>query len=94
MADDFNACHDESCWSRTISPVAAKVPVVVTECGFSIPWAQGLWRWIEQQHGSISYLAWTWNTCESRHGIAGTWVAFFQECQQYRCGQGAGRKGW
>ena len=64
VADDFNACHDESCWSRTISPVAAKVPVVVTECGFSIPWAQGLWRWIEQQHGSISYLAWTWNTCE------------------------------
>ena len=64
VADDFNACHDVDCWSRTISPVAAKVPVVVTECGFSIPWAQGLWRWIEQQRGSISYLAWTWNTCE------------------------------
>ena len=64
VADDFNACHDEACWSRTISPVAAKVPVVVTECGFSIPWAQGLWGWIEQQRGSISYLAWTWNTCE------------------------------
>ena len=26
----------------------------------------------------------------SRHDIAGIWVAFFQECQQYRCGQG----GW
>ena len=25
----------------------------------------------------------------SRHDIAGIWVAFFQECQQYRCGQEA-----
>ena len=24
----------------------------------------------------------------SCHDIAGIWVAFFQECQQYRCGQG------
>ena len=24
----------------------------------------------------------------SRHDIASIWVAFFQECQQYRCGQG------
>ena len=24
----------------------------------------------------------------SRHDIAGIWVAFFQECQRYRCGQG------
>ena len=23
----------------------------------------------------------------SRHDIAGIWVAFFQECQRYRCGQ-------
>ena len=29
----------------------------------------------------------------SRHDIAGIWVAFFQECQQYRCGQDRG-SGW
>ena len=27
----------------------------------------------------------------SRHDIADIWVAFFQECQQYRCGQGYDR---
>ena len=29
----------------------------------------------------------------SRHDIACIWVAFFQECQQYRCGQGASENG-
>ena len=29
----------------------------------------------------------------SRHDIAGIWVAFFHECQQYRCGQGASENG-
>jgi len=28
-----------------------------------------------------------------RHDIAGIWVTFFQECQQYRCGQGASENG-
>lgn len=59
-AYDFNACHDQSCWERTISPVKAKVPVVVTESGFDVTWSTGLWKWLEGQH--ISYLAWTYNT--------------------------------
>ena len=42
--------------------VAAQVPVVVTEMGHGIQWAEGLMKWIEQQHGTISYLPWTWNT--------------------------------
>ena len=41
-------------------PVAGKVPVVVTEIGHGIEWAKGLFEWIEQQHGSISYLPWAW----------------------------------
>jgi hypothetical protein len=60
-AYDFNGCHDEACWERTITPVANKVPVVVTECGFDVSWAKGLWSWIEKQNGTISYLAWVWN---------------------------------
>ena len=61
-AYDFNSCHTQSCWESTIAPVAAQVPVVVTESGFDPAWAVGLWSWIEEQRGSISYLAWVWNT--------------------------------
>ena len=57
-----NACNRQSCWEKTILPVALRVPVVVTECGHGIQWAQGLFAWIEKQGGSISYLPWTWNT--------------------------------
>ena len=38
------------------------MPVVVTEMGHGISWAQGLMTWIEKQSGTISYLPWTWNT--------------------------------
>jgi endoglucanase len=68
-AYDFNSCHDQHCWEQTISPVAARVPVVVTECGFDISWTEGLWAWIEKQHGAISYLAWTWNTWGGNEGL-------------------------
>jgi hypothetical protein len=57
---DFNSCSNEACWNSTIAPVAAKVPVVVTECGFKVPYAQQLWAWLQQR--DISYLAWVWNT--------------------------------
>jgi endoglucanase len=68
-AYDFNACHTQDCWERTISPVAARVPVVVTESGFDISWASGLWNWIEMQHSTVSYLAWTWNTWGGKEGL-------------------------
>ena len=57
-----NACNRQSCWDRTIKSVADHVPVVVTEMGHGISWAQGLMKWIEIQGGTISYLPWTWNT--------------------------------
>ena len=36
-----NACSHQSCWEQTIVPVAQRVPVVVTEMGHGISWAQG-----------------------------------------------------
>ena len=47
---------------KEIKKVAGTVPVVVTEMGHGISWAQGLMTWIEKQSGTISYLPWTWNT--------------------------------
>eukprot|EP01043_Picozoa_sp_COSAG02_P010738 COSAG02_NODE_384_length_23406_cov_9.459733_12_plen_488_part_00 len=66
---DFNACNNQACWQRTVSPVAARVPIVVTETGFDVSWTAGLWSWIERQGGSISYLAWTYNTWGGKEGL-------------------------
>jgi len=49
-----NACNQLACWERTIKPVAARVPVVVTECGHGIQWAEGLFEWIEKQDGAYA----------------------------------------
>lgn len=35
-----NACNHQSCWDKTIKTVADRVPVVVTEMGHGIAWAQ------------------------------------------------------
>ncbi len=57
-----NSCDAARCWDAIVAPLAAKVPVVVTEfgqtdCGtaFSI----SLMRWADQH--ALSYLAWTWD---------------------------------
>jgi hypothetical protein len=57
-----NACNNEACWNKTVASVAKEVPVVVTECGHGVSWAQGLFDWIEAQGGTVSYLPWAWNT--------------------------------
>lgn len=36
-----NACNRQSCWDKTIKTVARVVPVVVTEMGHGVQWAQG-----------------------------------------------------
>ena len=41
--------------------------------------------WAYEHRGIVSFSN---ECCKSRHGIAGIWAAFFQECQQYRRGQG------
>jgi hypothetical protein len=60
---DFNSCASELCWDATVAPVAAKVPVVVTECGFKPSYVccdlNTLWPYLERK--GISYLAWSWN---------------------------------
>jgi len=57
---DFNACVDQGCWDKTVKPVAAKYPVVVTESGFKTDYTAKLWPYLESN--GISYMAWTWNT--------------------------------
>ena len=36
---------------------------------------------------------WSYRLWVTRHDVAGTWVAPFRACQQYRCGQGDYNKG-
>jgi hypothetical protein len=60
---NFSGCNSSSCWSSTIAPLAARVPVVTGELGENgctdtyinqyLPWADA--------HG-ISYLGWTWDS--------------------------------
>jgi endoglucanase len=60
---NFNACHNLSCWQKTVLPVSRHVPVTTSELGEDdcrggfldayLPFADG---------NGISYLAWAWNT--------------------------------
>jgi endoglucanase len=68
---DFNRCSDPECWDRELGPVAAAVPLVITEFGSSDcsrAWAESLMKWADA-HG-VSYLAWSWNTADCRSGPA------------------------
>ena len=60
---NFNTCNSISCWSTTVAPVAAQVPVVAGEIGED----DGAHGFIDSFMGwadplGISYLAWTWDT--------------------------------
>jgi hypothetical protein len=60
---NFNACHNLSCWQKTVLPVSTHVPVTTSEVGEDdchggfldayLPFADG---------NGISYMAWAWNT--------------------------------
>jgi len=60
----FNACAGHpSCWDTTVAPLAAQVPVLLTEMGeddCSSRYIDRLMAWADR-HG-LGYLAWTWNT--------------------------------
>mmetsp|Transcript_2670 Transcript_2670/g.8033 ORF Transcript_2670/g.8033 Transcript_2670/m.8033 type:complete len:496 (-) Transcript_2670:265-1752(-) len=60
----WHACSTTDCFERTLLPVLAKVPVVVTEaaCG-DRAFAGGLWTWLE--HHNASYLLWAWSSSSS-----------------------------
>lgn len=67
----FSGCNTVSCWSSTVAPVAAKVPVVTGEVGQSscddTSFASRYFAWANS-HG-ISYLAWTWDTWGCPYGL-------------------------
>ncbi|BCL80127.1 Glyco_hydro_1 and CBM_2 domain-containing protein [Ktedonobacteria bacterium brp13] len=60
---NFNACSSASCWSSTIAPVAAKVPVVTGEMGendCSSGFINTAMSWLDQN--GVGYLGWGWDT--------------------------------
>jgi endoglucanase len=60
---NFNACNTQTCWSRQIAPVMAKVPVIAGEIGendCADTYIDPLMSWLNSK--STSYLAWAWNT--------------------------------
>jgi hypothetical protein len=64
------ACATTSCWDTTVAPVAAQVPVAITEYGdhncAAPALVPALLPWADRR--GLSYLAWTWNAwggCEN-----------------------------
>jgi endoglucanase len=82
---NFNACIDAGCWDREWGPVAAQVPLAISEIGEN-DCAHGfidqVMSWADS-HG-VGYLGWTWNTWPCTSGPAlitdysGTPTAFGQ----------------
>jgi endoglucanase len=81
---NFNACSNMSCWTSTVSPVAAQMPVIAGEIGEN-DCAGGYINQLMPFLDSIktSYLGWTWNAdfaCASGPGLitdyTGTPTAF------------------
>ncbi|MHC0428934.1 cellulase family glycosylhydrolase [Streptomyces sp. O3] len=68
---NFNTCADESCWERTLAPVAAHVPLVAGEIGENTcahSFVDRVMRWFDDR--GLSYLGWTWNTWDCSAGPA------------------------
>ncbi|MFC9396348.1 cellulase family glycosylhydrolase [Streptomyces sp. NPDC057027] len=68
---NFNACADETCWSDTLAPVAAHVPLLAGEIGENTcghAFIDRVMRWFDDR--GLSYLGWTWNTWNCGSGPA------------------------
>jgi endoglucanase len=68
---DDGSCMNEGCWQREVAPVAARVPVLVSEIGekdCASTSVDPLMTWLDQH--DIGYLAWTWNTWDCGDGPA------------------------
>jgi hypothetical protein len=66
---NFNTCSTVSCWTSTIAPVAAKVPVIAGEIGendCADTFINTLMNWFDSEN--ISYLAWSWNPYSCANG--------------------------
>ena len=82
---NFNACIDSTCWDREWAPVAAQVPLAITEigentCGHSF--IDKVMAWADSH--DVGYLGWTWNNWDCSTGpslitdYTGTPTAFGQ----------------
>jgi hypothetical protein len=68
---NFNSCSNSSCWDSTFAPVAAQVPLSLTEIGendCAHGFVDGLMNWADS-HG-VGYLGWTWNAWDCSSGPA------------------------
>jgi len=64
---NFNQCNNQNCWEQTISPVAAKVPVIVGESGendCATGYVDSLYGWLDSQSFTGHYLGWGWNIAD------------------------------
>jgi endoglucanase len=82
---NFNACVSASCWDSQWAPVAAQVPLTISEIGENTcahGFVDQVMSWADA-HG-VGYLGWTWNTWPCNTGpalitdYAGTPTAFGQ----------------
>jgi hypothetical protein len=82
---NFNTCSNTSCYDSQMAPVAAQVPLSLTEIGendCAHGFVDTLMSWADA-HG-VGYLGWTWNTWPCNSGPAlitdynGTPTAFGQ----------------
>lgn len=87
---DDGSCTNDGCWEREVVPVAAQVPVLVTEIGekdCASSSVDPLMTWLDQHN--VGYLAWTWNTWDCGDGPAlikdysGTPTAFGQGVMEH-----------
>ena len=68
---NFNTCASASCWNSQLAPVAASVPLTLTEIGendCAHGFVDGLMDWADSH--SVGYLGWTWNNWDCGAGPA------------------------
>jgi hypothetical protein len=68
---NFNTCAGTACWNSQLAPVAAKVPLTISEIGendCAHGFVDGLMSWADAR--KVGYLGWTWNTWNCTGGPA------------------------
>jgi endoglucanase len=66
---NFNTCANTSCWNSQLAPVAASVPLTLSEIGendCSHGFVDGLMDWADSH--AVGYLGWTWNNWDCSSG--------------------------
>jgi endoglucanase len=66
---NFNTCANTSCWNSQLAPVAAAVPLTLSEIGendCAHGFVDGLMDWADSH--AVGYLGWTWNNWDCSSG--------------------------